>query len=70
MTADEIIERIKALTPEEQQEVLRFLRDLNKSTDSSPVGTREIRYATDEQARAAGDYVLEKHAAVFKKLAE
>lgn len=66
MSAAEIIEQIKALPPEEQKQVSRFVRSLRMEEASEPV----FRYATDEQARAAGDAVVAEYPETFRRLAE
>lgn len=66
MSAAEIIEQIKALPLEEQREVSRFVRSLPTSEATVPA----IRYATDEQARAAGDAVVAEYPETFRRLAE
>ena len=66
MSAAEIIEQIKALPPEEQREVSRFVRNLPLEGTSAPA----FRYATDEQARAAGDAVVAEYPETFRRLAE
>jgi len=66
MSAAEIIEQIKALPPKEQREVSRFLHSLPAVEDSVPV----IRYATDEQARVAGNAVAAEYPETFRRLAE
>jgi hypothetical protein len=65
MSAAEIIEQIKALPPEEQREVSRFVRGL-----ASPDENRTVRYASDEQARLAGDAVVAEFPGTFRRLAE
>jgi hypothetical protein len=66
MSAAEIIEQIKALPPEEQREVSRFVRNLPLEGAFAPA----FRYATDEQARAAGDAVVAEYPETFRRLAE
>ena len=66
MSAAEIIEQIKALPLEEQREVSRFVRSLPMAETQAPA----IRYATDEQARAAGDAVVAEYPETFRRLAE
>jgi hypothetical protein len=66
MSAAEIIEQIKALPPDEQREVSRFVRNLTEPDTSAP----GIRYATDEEARAAGDAVVAEFPETFRRLAE
>jgi hypothetical protein len=70
MSAAEIIEQIKALSPEEQREVSRFVRELAASDRSSGAETPTVRYATDDQARAAGDAVVAEYPETFRRLAE
>jgi hypothetical protein len=68
MSVTEIIQQIQTLTSEERRELMRLLGELpliDATTDM-----KVIRYATDEQARAAGDYVLKEHEELFRKLAE
>jgi hypothetical protein len=68
MSAQEIIEQIKALPFEEQ----RKLRDLMRSTATSfsPFAEREIVYASDQQARSAGDAVVRQYPETFRRLAQ
>jgi len=67
MSAAEIIEKIKALPPEEQRQVIAFFR---AAEQAKSLETKTPRYADDGAAKAAGDRVLEEHAEVFKRLAE
>ena len=68
MSAAEIIEQIKSLSPEERREVVEFVRSTENGAVTSSGGT--VRYADDSQFEAAVDRVFEKHAELFKKLAE
>ena len=63
VSAQEIIEQIKALPPHDKAKVIEFTRTL-------PVADKEIRYATPQQAKAAGDKVVKKFDTVFRKLAK
>jgi len=63
MSAAEIIEQIKALPREEQQRVSDFVR-----SEIQPVPS--VRYATAEQASAAGDAVVAEFPKTFRRLAE
>ena len=63
VSAQEIIEQIKALPPNDQAMVLDFVRTLAPQE-------KRIRYATAEEAKAAGDKVLAEHDAVFRMLAQ
>ena len=68
MSAAEIIEQIKALPAEERRRVIAFARtagELDASENSAGV-----RYADNATFAAAADRVFEKHAELFKKLAE
>lgn len=60
MSAAELIEQIKALSPAEQEEVRSFL--LN--------GESEVNYIDREKARATGVRVMEENADLFRKLAQ
>ena len=64
MSAAEVIEQIKALPPAEKAQVLDFVRTLqvDKSTG--------IKFASDEQAKEAGDRVVKQYEEVFRKLAQ
>ena len=68
MSAAEIIEQIKALPPEEQREVSRFVTGLAVSGIADE--NRAVRYASDEQAREAGDAVVAEFPETFRRLAE
>jgi hypothetical protein len=63
VSAQEIIEQIKALPPKDQAKVLEFARSL-------PLPQKSIRYATAEQVKAAGDKVVKQFDGVFRKLAK
>lgn len=65
MSAAEIIEQIKALPFEEQRLVLAFFNE-SKPTAREP----SIKFATDAQAKKAGDAVVAQFPEVFKRLAE
>ena len=67
MSAAEIIEQIKALPPEERREVVAFVQSTENGTANSG-GT--VRYVDDSQFESVVDRVFEKHAELFKKLAE
>lgn len=64
MSVAEIIEQIKTLSFAEKRELFHEFQVL---LQGDPVN---IRYATDEQARIAGDHVLKEHAELFRKLAQ
>ena len=61
MTAVDVINEIKALTPEELAEVIRFLRELEAQQPSQVIDDR----AFDAEA----DKVLSRHADLLQKLA-
>ena len=67
MSAAEIIEQIKALPPEERQQVLSFVRAVEEEESSE---SPSVRYADDRTFDAAVERVFEQHADLFKKLAE
>jgi hypothetical protein len=66
MSAVEVIEQIKGLPPEERVQVIEFVRQLETEAPPQPPA---VRYATPEQARAAGDQVVKQYKKVFEKLA-
>lgn len=68
MSATEIIEQIKALPREERALLVQLVAAMERE-QAAPVA-RQVCYASDEAAKAAGDAVIEKHAEVFRKLAE
>ena len=65
MTAAEIIEQIKALSPEEQREISRFVLEHfgTGQKRSGPLPTRE-------PIKAIAKRIFERHDELFKKLAE
>jgi hypothetical protein len=63
VSAQEIIEQIKALPPSDKAKVVDFARNV-------AIGEKEIRYATSEEAKAAGDTVVKQFDSVFRKLAQ
>jgi hypothetical protein len=63
VSAQEIIEQIKALPAKDQAKVLEFARSL-------PPPEKGIHYATAEQAKAAGDNVVKQFDGVFRTLAK
>ncbi len=65
MSALEVIEQIKALPAEEQATVVAFVHQL----EAAPAA-RELRFATAEQAKAAGDGAVQQYEEVFRKLAQ
>jgi hypothetical protein len=67
MSAAEIIEQIKALSPEERQQVASFIHATEQEESSQGPG---VRCADDAKFEAVVERVFEKHAELFKKLAE
>jgi hypothetical protein len=67
MSAAEIIEQIKALPPEERRAVFAFVQIAEQD---APADDTTVRYADDRAFEAVVDRVFEKHAELFKKLAE
>lgn len=63
MSAAEVIDQIKALPPAEKAAVVEFVRAL----DQNP---RQIKFASDEQAKEAGDRAVKQYEKVFRKLAQ
>jgi len=64
MTASEVIQQIEALPPAEQARVIDYV---HKRVGAGLSG-KTIRFATDEESRAAGDRVVEEFAEVFERL--
>jgi hypothetical protein len=64
MSVVEIIEQIKALPREEQRRVFDFV-DARRRELSAPV-----RFASDDQVKAAGEAVVAQSPEVFRRLAE
>lgn len=63
VSAQEIIEHIKALPPKDKAKVVEFARTL-------AAGQKGIRYATAEQAKRAGDNAVRQFDSVFRKLSK
>lgn len=67
MSAAEIIEKIKTLTPAQQAEVAAFLRGMETSVVREDAG---VRYISKEEARALSQPIFEENAELFRKLAQ
>ena len=67
MSAEEIIEKIKTLTPAQQEEVAAFLRGMETSVVREDSG---VRYISREEARALSKPIFEENAELFSKLAQ
>ena len=67
MSAVEVIEQIKALPPEEKARVVEFVHQLETELSAPPAS---VRFATPEQAQAAGREIVKQYEVVFQKLAE
>lgn len=65
VSAAELIEQIKALPPEEVEEI----RNLLLNGEQEP-GAPAVRYASDEAFDHAAQRVFEKHEDLLRKLAE
>ena len=63
MTAFEVIDQIKALSPSEQAKVLDFVHDLEAK--QSPV-----RHANDQAFTDAAKWVFDEHADLMRKLSQ
>lgn len=68
MSVAKNMQQMKALSPKERDEPMRLIREW--ASTAALLGGRVIRYATDEQALAAGNLALREHEGVFKRLAE
>jgi hypothetical protein len=67
MSASEIIEQIKALPADEQRQVFAFVQSATAVTVTE---RSTARFATDEEAREAGEEVIARYPEVFRRLAE
>lgn len=66
MSAAEIIEKIKALPPAEQQEVRAFITKLPSPTPAQS----HVSYAPREEMDKIADEVFTEYSDLFKKLAQ
>jgi hypothetical protein len=64
MSATEVIEMIKKLSPEEQAEVREFVRSCDTHSASAP------RYASDTELEAVCDKVFEDNRDLLRRLAQ
>lgn len=64
VSAQEIIEQIKALPPKDKAEVLEFTRSLQDS------GPDAVRYVDKESLKKAAKKVFDEHEELFRKLAQ
>ncbi len=67
MSAAEIIEQIKTMTPAQQAEVAAFLRGMESSVVREDSG---VRYISKDEARALSQPIFEENAELFRKLAQ
>lgn len=70
MSTVEIIERIKAMTPAEQHEVLAFIRQVRSSSVAASAASRPVQFASQAEAEAAGEKVMQQYDEVFRRLAQ
>ena len=68
MTARQIIQEIKTLSPEEQREVLLHLKE--KSPEYSSTVAPTIRYVSKEEAKRISKDIFDEYADLFRKLAQ
>jgi hypothetical protein len=64
VSAQEIIEQIKALPPTDRAKVLEFTRSLQES------GVDAVRYVDQETLEKAAKKVFDEHEELFRKLAQ
>lgn len=62
MNAHEVIDRIKALPPEEQAKVIDFIEEVKAA--------QRERYADDQSFAAAAEWVFKEHAELMRKLSQ
>ncbi len=65
MSATEVIEMIKKLSPEEQAQVREFVRKADSSQPAPP-----DQRSVDERGIAVGRAFIERHPELFRKLAQ
>ena len=63
MTAVDVIDQIKALTPPERAKVLDFVHGLEAAEP-------QVRFASDEKFNEAAKWVLAEHAELMRKLGQ
>jgi hypothetical protein len=66
MSVAELIERIKALPPDELEEVRSFL--MNGEAEGEPAS--QIRYIDPERARQLGEKIMSENEDLFRRLAQ
>lgn len=64
MTAQDVIQQIKSLPPEERAKVVGFIQKLEAT------GPRGVEYASDEAFAEAAKWAFQEHAALMKKLSQ
>lgn len=70
MSAVEIIEQIKAMTPAEQNEVTEFIRQFRSARLAVPATSQPVQFASQGEVAAAGEKVMQQYDAVFRRLAQ
>ena len=61
MTARQVMNEIKAMTPEERGQIAEFLQQLESGQPNVP---------SDDRVDEISDRILERHAALMRKLAQ
>jgi len=67
MSAAEVIEEIKQLPREEQEQVWNFLQQENRQRESAGA---EVRYADDAAFDKVAEKVVREHEELFRRLAQ
>ncbi len=70
MSAADVIEQIKALPPKEKSRVVEFVRQCAAELGGEASAERTVRFATPDQAKAAGDKVVEQYPETFRRLSQ
>lgn len=70
MSAVEIIKKIKAMTPAEQNEVTEFIRQLRSAPLAVPATSQSVRFASLAEVEVAGEKVMQQYDEVFRRLAQ
>lgn len=67
MTASNLIKQIQTLPPQEKAQVVAFVIKMQAETAEEP---KSVRFAKPEEAKAAGDAVVQVYDDVFRRLSK
>ena len=66
MTADQVIDQIKALSPKEQAAVVDFVRQIGASLKQSP----DVQTIDRSELEASAEQIFDRYDNLFRKLAQ